>query len=198
MKSLSVIVLLLTAALIFASCSAPADVSPSHGDFQAVALEAFPQELGAGFPQAHVAEDATNSADVGQPAPNFAFVLPDGRGQDLAGLRGKPVVVNFWATWCGPCRAEMPELVALHKTNPNVVVLEVNVQESLDVMQPFAEEFGMTMPVIVDETGAVRKLYGVRNLPTTVFVEPDGTIGARWAGLLTGDQLEQFVQQIGG
>ncbi|RME64173.1 MAG: TlpA family protein disulfide reductase [Caldilineae bacterium] len=196
MRQLSIVTLLIMG-LFLAACTPPAEAQPSAGGFSTINLADFPQELGAGFPTAQVMEN-TATADVGEEAPNFAFVLADGRGQELEGLRGKVVVINFWATWCGPCRAEMPELVALHRSNANVVVLEVNVQESLDAIRPFAEEFAMTMPVIVDEDGDVRKLYGVRNLPTTVFVQPDGKIGARWAGLLTGDQLELFVQQMGG
>ena len=89
---------------------------------------------------------AEGDSGVGDPAPNFAFILADGRGADLASLRGKPVVLNFWATWCGPCRAEMPDLVALHEGNADVVVLEVNVREELAAIEDFAAEFGMTMP----------------------------------------------------
>lgn len=184
----------LMGALVLSACtSATANPGPEHG-FTLVALEEFPQGLGSGFPLAAFVEEGSNAVD--DPAPNFAFLLEDGRGADLASLQGRPVVLNFWATWCGPCRAEMPELVALHEGNPHVVVLEVNVQEELAAMKEFAAEFGMTMPVVMDQAGAVRKAYGVRNMPTTVFIRPDGTIGARWPGILIGEQLTEFVEQI--
>jgi len=194
MKRLGIVLPLLVAFLVLAACTGSQADSPAP--FTAIAQADFPVGLGAGFPVAQVAKNATDPAEIGQPAPNFAFVWADGRGADLASLRGKPVVLNFWATWCGPCRAEMPEFVALHSSDPGVVVLEVNTQETLEAIRPFAEEFGMGMPVLVDESGAVRTLYGVRSMPTTLFIDAEGVIRARWAGLLTGDQLGQFVSQI--
>ncbi len=194
MKRLGIFLPLLVAFLVLAACTGSQADSPAP--FAAIAQADFPVGLGAGFPVAQVAKNTTDPAEIGQPAPNFAFVWADGRGADLASLRGKPVVLNFWATWCGPCRAEMPEFVALHSSDPGVVVLEVNTQETLEAIRPFAEEFGMGMPVLVDESGAVRTLYGVRSMPTTLFIDAEGVIRARWAGLLTGDQLGQFVSQI--
>ena len=189
--TISSTILLITIALSACLPAAPSENAPS--DFNATPLEEFPAELGSGFPVAdRVAEGDTG---VGDPAPNFAFILADGRGADLASLRGKPVVLNFWATWCGPCRAEMPDLVALHEGNADVVVLEVNVREELAAIEDFAAEFGMTMPVVLDQEGEIGRAYGVRNMPTTVFIKADGTIGARWPGFLAGEQLTEFVAQ---
>jgi len=185
-------------AILFALAGCSAGETP---DFVPIAPADFPKSLGGGFPVARVVAKVDDPAEVGKSAPNFAFVWADGRGADLVSLRGRPVVINFWATWCAPCRAEMPEFVALHQTNPDLtnpdlVVLEINTQESLDIIRPFAQEFGMTMPVLVDEVGVVRSLYGVRNMPTTLFVDAAGVIHARWAGLLTGERLDEFVAQI--
>ena len=195
MKRLRIVFLLLVALLALAAC-AKGDDANSAAPFSPISQADFPAALGAGFPVAQVDTASAGEAEIGQPAPNFAFVWADGRGTDLAGLRGKPVVLNFWATWCGPCRAEMPELVALHQADSAVVVLEVNTQEGMDLIRPFAEEFAMTMPVLVDESGDVRTLYGVRAMPTTLFIDAEGIIRARWAGLLTGEQLSQFVTQM--
>ncbi|MBI3959837.1 MAG: TlpA family protein disulfide reductase [Chloroflexi bacterium] len=195
MKRLRIVLFLLATIVVLSACSGGAEASNTTS-FSAIGPADFPSTVGGGFPIAQVADGSGGSADVGQPAPNFAFVWEDGRGADLASLRGRPVIVNFWATWCGPCRAEMPELVAMHRSNPALVVLEVNTQERLEVIRPFTEEFGMTMPVLVDEAGAVRILYGVRAMPTTLFIDAEGLISARWAGLLTGDQLAQFVTQL--
>ena len=194
MKRLTVQTLLFLLALVFSACAAPSADSSSSEEFVPTPLEAFPEELGAGFPVAARVEEG--GADVGDTAPNFAFFLEDGRGADLASLQGKPVVLNFWATWCGPCRAEMPELVALHEGDPDVVVLEVNVGEDLTAVEEFAAEFGMNMAVVLDQEDTLRRAYGVRNMPTTVFIRADGTIGARWPGTLVGEQLSDFVEQI--
>ena len=189
--TISSTILLITIALSACLPAAPSESAPS--DFNATPLEEFPAELGSGFPVADRVEEGDTG--VGDPAPNFAFILADGRGADLASLRGKPVVLNFWATWCGPCRAEMPDLVALHEGNADVVVLEVNVREELAAIEDFAAEFGMMMPVVLDQEGEIGRAYGVRNMPTTVFIKADGTIGARWPGFLAGEQLTEFVAQ---
>ncbi len=188
------VVAALVVAVLVTACAAesPGDSTPEG--FTPTPLEQFPVELGKGFPVADLVGEG--SASVGETAPNFAFFLADGRGADLASLQGKPVVLNFWATWCGPCRAEMPDLVALHESEPDLVVLEVNVGEELAAVEAFATEFGMSMTVVLDEEDLIRRAYEVRNMPTTVFVKADGTIGARWAGFLAGEQLSDFVRQI--
>ena len=191
--TMKVVVVLVIAVLVTAcAAAAPGDSAPEG--FKATPLEQFPAELGKGFPIADLVEEGSPS--VGETAPNFAFFLADGRGADLASLQGQPVVLNFWATWCGPCRAEMPDLVALHEGDPDLVVLEVNVGEELSAVEAFATEFGMKMTVVLDEEDLIRRAYGVRNMPTTVFVKADGTIGARWSGFLAGEQLNDFVKQI--
>jgi thiol-disulfide isomerase/thioredoxin len=195
MKRLRIVLLLFVAILLLAACSNAVEANDSV-PLSAIELADFPTTLGGGFPVAQVPNGTAGSAEVGQPAPNFAFVWADGRAADLTSLRGKSVIINFWATWCGPCRAEMPELVALHRANPDLVVLEVNTQEQLADVHPFAEEFGMTMPIVMDESGAVRSLYGVRSMPTTLFINAEGVIHARWAGILVGDQLSQFVTEL--
>lgn len=184
--------LLTLAGLSLSRCAAAPDTGSDR--FNAVPITDFPSELGSGFPVAGTVEKG--SAEVGEAAPNFAIVLEDGRGTELASLRGRPVVINFWATWCGPCRAEMPELVALHERGSDVIVLEVNVGEELDAIREFAVEYGMTMPVVLDRESAITRAYAVRNMPTSVFITRDGEIATRWAGFVTGGQLEEFVAQI--
>lgn len=194
MKCLSVLTKWVLVVLVLSACAgAPPGGSPPD-EFTPTPLEQFPDELGSGFPVADRVQEG--SASVGDTAPNFAFFLADGRGADLASLQGKPVVLNFWATWCGPCRAEMPDLVALHEGDPDLVVLEVNVGEDLAAVEEFAAEFGMNMTVVLDQEDSIRRAFEVRNMPTTVFVRADGTIGARWSGFLAGEQLNDFVEEI--
>ncbi len=160
-----------------------------------IPLSAFPQEVGRGFPQA-IWVEATEEVAVGQPAPDFAFALASGQGTTLSALEGRTVVINFWATWCAPCRREMPEFVALSQQDPQVVVLAVNVEETLEVVRPFVQEFGLPFPVVLDPPGMVRRAYGVRGLPVTVFVGPDGRVGARWNGMLSGQVLRELVEEV--
>ncbi len=182
--------------LVLGACtSSQAKEAGELSGFTRVSLDALPDELGRGFPQA-LAPESGEMAQEGKEAPDFAFVLADGRGVALSDLRGKPVVINFWASWCGPCRAEMPEFVALTQSRPDVPVLEVNVQESMGAIRPFAEEFNMTMPVIVDEDGAISERYGLRGLPTTVFVDPEGRVNTIYVGIINGELLNMILDEI--
>jgi thiol-disulfide isomerase/thioredoxin len=177
--------------LILASCSR----EQTAREFEPLALDQFPQALGRGFPQVAAVPEGQRSV-LGEDAPDFSFVLADNQGTTLADLTGKPVVINFWATWCGPCRQEMPDLVALHEENPDLIVLAVNVQEDLAQVRPFAEEFGMTMPVILDADGALSRAFGMRGLPFTLFIHSDRTIAARWDGMLTASLLAERVAAL--
>jgi thiol-disulfide isomerase/thioredoxin len=177
--------------LILASCSREQTVR----EFEPLALDQFPQGLGRGFPQVAAVPEGQQPV-IGEDAPDFSFVLADDQGTSLADLTGKPVVINFWATWCGPCRQEMPDLVALHEENPDLIVLAVNLQEDLAQVRPFAEEFAMTMPVILDTDGNIGRAYGVRGLPATLFINSDRQIASRWDGMLTAELLADRVATL--
>jgi cytochrome c biogenesis protein CcmG, thiol:disulfide interchange protein DsbE len=177
--------------LILAACSREQTVK----EFKPLALDQFPQALGRGFPQVADVPEGQRSV-AGEDAPDFSFVLANDQGTALADLTGKPVVINFWATWCGPCRQEMPDLVALHEENPDLIVLAVNLQEELERVRPFAEEFAMTMPVILDTDGKVGRAYGVRGLPATIFINSERKIASRWDGMLTAGILAERVATL--
>lgn len=191
--------LLILTVFVLAACSRPTNASDVLSDqetgFTPVALEELPAELGRSFPVAQSVEKG-GGINPGDAAPDFTVALADGRGFRLKDLKGRPVVLNFWATWCGPCRAEMPEFVKLSESSSDLVVLEVNVQEDLEAIQPFAEEFNMSMPVVVDEPGMISKAYQVQGMPTTYFIDRDGKIAARWVGLLNKEFLDMFTAQI--
>lgn len=165
---------------------------------QLIAVDELPTGIGRGFPVASVHGLDNTSAGLapGAMPPNFYMVLDDGRYLTLADLQGKAVLLNFWATWCGPCRLEMPELVAEANHNDNLIVLAINVQEELAQLQPFAEDFTMTMPVVLDSDASLRQLYEVSGMPTSVFIDSTGKISNVWRGILTPDTLREFVDQM--
>lgn len=139
---------------------------------------------------------------VGMRAPDFA--LPEvrsGKTVRLSDLKGKPVLINFWATWCGPCRLEMPELEAAYEAHGNegftVVAVDVKIDDGLPAVLAFIDELGLTFPVVRDVTGEVEiGLYNVLGYPTSVFVDRDGIIRYVHRGPLTRDFLEEKLKEI--
>ena len=116
----------------------------------------------------------------GFPAPDFTLNTPAGDTLTLAGQRGKVVIVNVWASWCGPCRAEMPAIQQIYdaERERGLQVLAVNstVQDSAASAEAFVSELGLTVPVLLDTDGAVTRAYMVRALPNTFIVDRKGVI----------------------
>jgi len=195
---------LLAILLFLAGCAGPSPATTTdattgdNADSTSIALSELPDELGRGFPAVEL--DGVDNADTGlQPgdrAPNFQLVLEDGRTLSLHDLHGQPVMLNFWATWCGPCRVEMPDIVELHESNDELVVVAVNQMEEQDKIVGFVEEFQMSMPVAVDKNGEMRRLYEIRGMPTSIFIDRDGRIDTVWSGPLTADKLQEFAAKI--
>lgn len=118
------------------------------------------------------------------PAPGFTLKGEDGKTYRLADTHGKVVVVNFWATWCPPCRYEMPSLERAWSLlkDKNVVVLAVNVGENADVIFEFTGQYPMSFPLPMDLDGTVTKLYPITGLPTTYVINPAGMVTHRAVG----------------
>lgn len=135
---------------------------------------------------------------VGHPAPNFEMQLPDGEKVTLNDLKGRPMIVNFWATWCPPCRREMPDLIKAYETHKNegLVVLEVNSAEAPVQVEAFIEQFGVTAPVVIDARGEVLGVYRTNGLPASFFIDKDGVIQAHWPGFLDANTLDELLGKI--
>lgn len=184
--------------MLLTGCT-PAHGEPAAGaEGPALTLADLPIGLGRGYLVAGLDASTPNPPDLqqGELAPNFRLLDVEGRHLSLQDLQGRPVLLNFWATWCGPCRLEMPELVAAAQNNENLVVLAINVQEELAQIQPFAEDLQMTMPIVRDTGGELRQLYGVNGMPTSIFIDKEGKVAAVWPGILNKKRLHEFLDTI--
>ena len=132
-------------------------------------------------------EDRDVGSDIGDLAPDFDLETVDGERFRLSDWRGQPVLINFWASWCGPCRREVPALIrALDEhRGTGLTIVGINIEESTSVAQNFVSEFGIDYAVPMDFDGAVFRAYGgggPSGPPRSFFVDPNGVIVRIWAG----------------
>lgn len=134
---------------------------------------------------------------VGHPAPDFSLTTLSGEPFTLSALRGRPVVLNFWATWCPPCRAELPELQgASERLAGQVAIIGVNQAEAPADVGAFVVGLGLTFPVPLDVNAKASRLYAVRSLPTTFFIDRQGIIRHIQIGPVTEATLAQMLKTV--
>lgn len=133
---------------------------------------------------------------VGVKAPDFELKTLAGDTVKLSDFKGKKVMLNFWATWCPPCKAEMPAMEEFHKeAGDDVVILAVNIDPHLDV-KAFVDENGITFPIPLDEEDKVNETYQVLSIPTTYFIDTKGNIGNKYVGAMNLDAMKQYTKQL--
>jgi peroxiredoxin len=137
-------------------------------------------------------------ARVGDPSPDFELTTLDGSKARLSDFKGQPVVVNFWATWCGPCQSEMPAIQAAHDryAKDNVNFLGVNVQESRDAAQFFMTSKSLAFPILLDIAGDVSRTYRVKSLPSTFFVDRQGVLREQFTGEMNASVIDRRVGSL--
>ncbi len=149
-------------------------------------------------------ESSSASQEPAFPAPDFTLTDQYGKQHKLSDFKGKTVFLNFWATWCGPCRSEMPEIQALYekygKNEKDLIVLGVagpnqGNEGSTASIKKFLKDKRYTFPVVMDESGDVFAEYGIRAFPTTFMIDKEGNIFGYVESALTGDVMESIVQQ---
>src|SRR6266496_3569276 len=156
-----------------------------------IGLKVFPQQ----------ASSLPPSPLVGKQAPDFNLPTLDDTEVNLSQFHGQPVLINFLATWCLPCREEMPELVRSYEAHKSeglmILGLNLTYSDTLPDVQAFVNEFHMTFPVLLDKDGQVaEKSYPLPGVPTSIFINRDGTIERVQIGLMSGRQIDKFVAEI--
>ena len=143
-------------------------------------------------------EQLTVGLNIGDVAPDFELQTLDGEQVKLSDYRGNPVMINFWATWCPPCRAEMPDMEKFHQ-DTDVVILAVNLTDSearLVNVRNFVEDYELTFDVLLDTDVAVADLYAIQPIPTTYMVDPDGVISYRVFGAMNYELMVQEYEKM--
>ena len=132
------------------------------------------------------------------PAPDFELETLNGELLGLEGLRGQVVLLNFWATWCAPCKLEMPAFQNRYEQHAGQLrVVAINFDEPRDTVQNFINDLGLTFDVLLDPGAEVQALYQVRGYPTSVIIDAEGIVRAIHIGLMTETQLDNYLSELG-
>jgi thiol-disulfide isomerase/thioredoxin len=143
-------------------------------------------------------ESSAVPVEVDFPAPQLAMLSLDGRSVSLLDYRGRVVLVNLWATWCPPCREEMPALQAFYEKHREAgfVLVGLNQEETRAVVEPFVREFGLTFPIWLDEDYLAQREFNTISLPSSYVIDRDGRVRLMWLGRISNGNLEKFVSPV--
>lgn len=143
-------------------------------------------------------EFSTIPAKVEYPAPQLRLKDLSGNSVSLTDYSGKVVLVNMWATWCPPCKAEMPTLEAFYEKykNDGFVIVGINDGETRDLVEPFVSEHNLTFPIWLDEHYASEKAFNTANLPSSYVIDRQGTVRLMWIGAISARVLEKYVPDV--
>ncbi|MBG9567115.1 TlpA disulfide reductase family protein [Brevibacillus agri] len=136
---------------------------------------------------------------VGFTAPYFSLSSLDNQTYKIAGKRDKPVILNFWASWCGPCRQEAPDLKEIYekyKDRLDFYAINLTANDDLESAKAFVREFGLPFPILLDKKGEVADVYQVFSIPTTYFIDTDGVIRQKIIGATDRGSFEQYVKEL--
>ncbi len=164
-----------------------------------VLLAALAVVLAACSPRTDSELAALNTMPVkGALSPDFELQSLAGETVRLSDFRGQAVVLNFWATWCAPCRQEMPAFESRYQQyGSDLVILAVNFDESAEAVTAFFDEMALSFDPLLDPGGEIQDLYQVRGYPTSYFVDVEGVIQIIHIGLMTEDQLDGYLLTVG-
>lgn len=135
--------------------------------------------------------------ESGTMAPEVALSDLEGGTVKLSDYRGKVVVMNFWATWCGPCIQEMPMFQEYQDRFPNLAMLGVNAEESPDTVKKFLESLEINYTILLDGTMGMAREFRVNFLPTTIFIDEKGEVRFRHYGIMEAEQMDYYLATLG-
>ncbi|MBN1992257.1 MAG: TlpA family protein disulfide reductase [Anaerolineae bacterium] len=136
---------------------------------------------------------------AGHPAPDFELKSLDGEAVRLSNFAGTPVLLNFWATWCGPCRAEFPDFQKAYLENGDkLVIIGVNhtTLDQAEQVDDFVAEMGATFPIVLDKTGQTAETFQIRALPTSIFIDRNGIINEVFTGPINKAYIEAKLDEL--
>ena len=144
---------------------------------------------------------AQTAYNEGQLAPNFKLKTLDGQTLQLSDYRGQKILLNFWASWCPPCKSETPDLneFYIEHKKENMIVLSVNMtyaEKNNQSVQAFQDTYKIKYPVLLDQTGDIAELYGILTIPTSYLIDSTGTIQKRIIGPLQKENIEQLMETL--
>jgi len=143
-------------------------------------------------------EFSTLPVEVNYPAPDLNLQDLTGAPVSLRGLRGRVVLVNLWATWCPPCKAEMPTLQAFYEKyqDKGFTLVAINQEETREVVAPFVQTYGLTFPVWLDLEYLAEKKFNTMNLPSSYVIDRNGIVRLMWVGAISKTNLEKYAPPI--
>ncbi len=141
-------------------------------------------------------EDSPSPVIQERPAPDFTLPDLNGTQVSLAQFRGRPLVINFWATWCPPCRDEIPRLIEVYQREKDGVAFVAISDEPANVVGPFVTKSSIPYVNLLDGDGRVSSAYGIKALPTTLFIDRDGEIKVYYTGEMSARIIEEGLRRI--
>lgn len=187
----AVCVLALVAAAVFLLRDRPVggEVGLDVDSLSAAELEADSEAVG------------LSAAIVDTPAPHFALLTLEGDTLSMPDLKGQVVVINFWATWCAPCRVEIPELIEMQDEMADDGVRFVGIAleaEAVDAVRAYADDAGFNYPIAIDDGEVANRFGGVYALPTTILIDREGMVARKISGLVTKSLLQPILEDLAG
>jgi peroxiredoxin len=141
-------------------------------------------------------EDNLPGLKIGKKAPDFELENLQGNTVKLSDFRGKKVILNFWATWCPPCKEEMPDMEEFYKkAGEDVIILAVNIDPQYNVSK-FIKEVGITFPVLLDKKDTVNNMYQVITIPTTYFIDEKGIIRKKYLSAMNKEIILEYLKKV--